>query len=141
MEKICPKCAADPTAHSFKKVSEKGGIVLFYTHPSKAKHYKDYEGILSHIDNTIALIGNKQWKCVIDGEGFDLKHATEVKLGHALFKLFTTKYGSTVHEIVIINPTWHMEGLIKLASSVMSKEMYAKVKVLDDRPRSILEFM
>jgi hypothetical protein len=34
-----------------------------------------------------------------------------------------------------------MEGLIKLASMAMTKEMFAKVKIMDDRKRSILEFI
>ena len=141
MEKICPKCAADPTSHSFKKISEKGGVVLFYTHPAKAKLYDDKDGILSHVDNMIATIGNKPWKCIIDGDGFDLKHASEVQLGNALFKLLTIKHGATVQEIVVINPSWHIEGMVKVASMTMTKEMFARVKVLDDRKRSVLEFL
>jgi len=141
MDKICPTCAADPTSHSFKKVSEKGGIVTFYTHPSKARLYDDKDGILAHVSNMIASIGPKPWKCIIDGDGFDLKHAAEIQLGNALFKMLTTTYGTTFQEIIVINPTWHIEGMIKLASMAMSKEMYAKVKVLDDRKRSILEFI
>jgi len=141
MDKICPKCAADPSSHSFKKVSEKGGIVTFYMHPSKAKLYDDRDGILLHVNNTIALIGQKPWRCIIDGDGFDMKHAAEVQLGNALFKMLTTTYGSTFQELIVINPSWHVEGMIKLASVAMSKEMYSKVKVMDDRKRSILEFI
>jgi len=141
MDKICPKCAADPTSHSFKKVSEKGGMVTFYMHPSKARLYDDKDGILAHVSNMIASIEPKPWKCIIDGDGFDMKHAAEIQLGNSLFKMLTTTYGATFQEIIVINPTWHIEGMIKLASVAMSKEMYAKVKVLDDRKRSILEFI
>lgn len=141
MEKICPTCVADPTSHSFKKVSEKGGLVIFYMHPSKAKLYNDTDGILRHVDNMIQSIGNKPWRCIIDGDGFDVKHAAEIKLGNALFQLLTNKYGSTFQDITVINPTWHIEGMIKLASMAMKAEMYAKVKVLKDRKRSILEFI
>lgn len=141
MEKICPKCAADPTSHSFKKVADKNGVVIFYTHPSKAKLYDDMDGILAHVNNMLLSIGNRPWKCIIDGDGFDMKHAAEIQIGRALFNLLTTKYGSTVQEITVINPTWAMEGLVKLASIAMTKEMFAKVKVMDDRKRSILEFI
>ena len=141
MEKICPTCAADPTSHSFKKVSEKGGLVTFFMHPSKAKLYNDMDGILKHVDNMIMSIGNKPWRCVIDGDGFDVKHAAEIKLGNALFLLLTNKYGPTFQEITVINPTWHIEGMIKLASVAMKEEMFARVKVLKDRKRSILEFI
>ena len=99
------------------------------------------DGILSHVNNMFTTIGNKPWKCIIDGDGFDMKHAAEIKIGRALFELFSTKYGSTFQEITVINPTWAMEGLIKLASIAMSKEMFTKVKIMDDRKRSILEFI
>ena len=141
MDKICPKCAADPTSHSFKKVAEKGGVVLFYMHPARAKLYDDREGILAHVSNMITSIGSKPWKCVIDGDGFDMKHAAEIQLGNALFKMLTTIHGATFQEIIVINPTWHIEGMIKLASMAMPKEMFTRVKVLDDRKRSILEFI
>jgi len=141
MEKICPTCAADPTSHSFKKVSEKGGLVIFYMHPSKAKRYDDMEGILRHVDNMIMSIGNKPWRCIIDGDGFDVKHAAEIRLGSALFTLLTTKYGATFQEITVINPTWHINNMIRLASVVMSPIMFTRVKILDDRKRSILEFI
>lgn len=141
MDKICPTCAADPTSHSFKKVAEKGGVVLFYMHPGRAKRYDDREGILAHVSNMVASIGPKPWRCVIDGDGFDVKHAAEIQLGRELFKMLTTTHGATFQEILVINPTWHIEGLIKLASLAMSKEMFARVKVLDDRKRSILEFI
>jgi len=141
MDKICPKCAADPTSHSFKKVAEKGGVVTFFTQPARAKLYDDKDGILTHISNMIVSIGNKPWKCIIDGDGFDVKHAAEIQLGQALFKLLTTTYGATFQEIIVINPTWHIEGMIKLVSMTMTKEMFSKIKVLDDRKRSILEFI
>jgi hypothetical protein len=141
MEKICPKCAADPTSHSFKKVADKNGVVLFYTQPSKSKLYDDMDGLVLHVNNMFTSIGNKPWKCVIDGDGFDMKHAAEIIVGRALFNRLTTKYAATFQEIVVINPTWAIEGLIKLASMAMTKEMFAKVKIMDDRKRSILEFI
>ena len=105
MDKICPTCAADPTSHSFKKVAEKAGITIYYSHPSKAKRYDDSDGILKHVDNLLALNGNKRWSCILDGDGFDLKHAAEVSTGVGLMKLLMTKYGATMEEFKIINPT------------------------------------
>jgi CRAL/TRIO domain len=141
MDKICPKCAADPTSHSFKKISEKGGIVTFYSQPSKAKLYDDLEGIINHVDNMMASIGNKPWTCIVDGDGFDLKHAAEIKIGNALFKILLSKYAATFQGMKVINPTWHIQGMIKLASLAMKPEMFAKVKILEDRKYSVLEFI
>jgi hypothetical protein len=141
MERICPKCAKDPLCHSFKKVADKNGLIIFFTHPSKSKLYDDSDGMIAHVDNMITAIGNKKWSCVIDGTGFDLKHAAEISMGQRMFDLFMKKHAATVHEIHIINPTWHIEGILKLVKSSMKPEMFAKVKVMDDRPRSVLEYI
>lgn len=141
MDRICPTCAKDPSSHSFKKVADKNGVILFLTQPAKAKRYDDADGLILHVDNTITSIGNKKWSCIIDGTGFDLKHAAEVSVGQRLFDLFMKKHAATVHDIKIINPTWHMEGILKLAKATMKPEMYAKITIMDDRPRSVLEFL
>jgi len=140
MEKICPRCAVDPTAHSFKKVADKQGGILFIAHPAKAKHYDDVEGMLQHVDRMLASIGARKWSCVLDGDGFDLKHAKEITLGKSLFELFMKKYSANVQNIHVINPTWHLEGIIKLAKMTLPAEMFEKIKVMDDRKRSVMEF-
>jgi hypothetical protein len=140
MHAICPTCAADPTAHSFKKVADKQGVVLFYAHPSKAKRYDDHDGTIQHVDRMLASIGSRKWSCVLDGDGFDLKLAKQLDLGHALFKLFLEKYVGTVQHIHIINPTWHLNSVVALAKTMLAPEVFAKIQVLDDRKRSVMEF-
>jgi len=142
MEKICTKCAKDPASHSFKKVNEKNGVTLYFTQPAKARQYDDTEGILSHVDSALAANGNKKWRCIIDGAGFDVKHAMEVKTGMGLVSLLTEKYGPTMHEIKIINPTWHITGVLRLAESFMDATLLSRIHLLDDnKPHSVLEFM
>lgn len=141
MNKICPKCAADPTSHSFKKVSDKGGITIYYSHPSKAKLYDDFEGILSHVDNMLTLQGKKPWLCILDGDGFDVKHAAQVRIGVALMDLMMNKYGATMKEFKVINPTWHIHGQVTVAKMTLTSELFTKIVVLDDRKHSILEFI
>jgi hypothetical protein len=141
MNKICPTCAVDPTSHSFKKISEKNGIVTYYTQPSEAIMYEDREGILSHVDNALALLGDKKWICIINGDGFEAKHALEAQTGIGLLNLMTKKYGAHLQEIKIINPTWHIKGVYKLAKPFLDDEMMSKVKMLKDRVYSVLEFI
>ena len=141
MDKICPKCAIDPTSHSFKKVAEKGGVTIYFSQPSTAKLYEDTDGILSHVDNMLALNGTKPWSCILDWKGFDLKHAVEVKTGVGLIRLLMEKYGNTLVEFKVINPSWHINGMVKLASAALQPAMFAKIKVLEDRKYSVLEFI
>jgi hypothetical protein len=141
MEKICPTCAKDPNSHSFKKLTEKNGVLIFYTKPAKATMYKDRDGILSHINNVLATLGSKQCRVIIDGDGFDVAHALEMDTGIGLIKLITEKYVANVKEVVIINPTWHIKGVIKLGLELLDDPTKSRVKVLDDRTRSVLEFL
>ena len=55
MQNICLTCAEDPTSHSFSKLCVLDNVSIYYTKPSAASKYSDSEGILTHIDNTLAL--------------------------------------------------------------------------------------
>jgi hypothetical protein len=140
MEKICEKCMMDPGCHSFKKISEKNGIHIFYTNPTKAKLYDDTDGILKHYDNALKSIGNNKWIWIFDSEGFDLKHAMEVKSGIGIANL-TVKYGQNLQEIKIINPTWHIKTMIGAVWPFLNDVTKQKIKILKDRYYSILEFI
>jgi len=141
MNSICPKCAVDPTSHSFKKVAEKNGVTLYYTHPSKSKLYDDKEGILNHIDNMLMLQKGKPWSLILDGDGYDVRHAAQVDIGVSLMDLMMQKHGANMKEFTIINPTWHIHAQLKVASMKLSRELFAKIVVLEDRKRSVLEFL
>ncbi len=141
METICSKCAMDPTSHSFKKLTEKNGVSIYYTNPTKAKLYKDTDGILSHYDNALAQVGNKKWIWIFDSDGFDLKHALEVKTGSGIAKLLTDKYADNLVEVKIINPTWHIKSMMTVVWPFLSESTKNKVKILADRYYSVLEFV
>ena len=141
MSAICQICAADPMAHSFKKVAEKRGTIVYYSKPSQAKRYDDTEGILEHIDKTMALYQGKKWVCIIDCDGFDAKYTLEIKTGMGIVDLLMNKYVDTMVEVKVINPTIYVSGLMKVITTMVSEEKTSKITVLDDRPYSILQFI
>ena len=141
MATICSKCEMDPTSHSFKKLSEKNGVSVYYTNPTKAKLYTDTVGILSHYDNALKQVGNKKWVWIFDSEGFDLKHALEVKTGSGIAKLLTDKYADNLVEVKIINPTWHIKSMLTVVWPFLTDSTKNKVKILGDRYYSVLEFV
>lgn len=141
MESICMKCMMDPTSHSFKKISEKNGICTYYTNPSKAKLYTDTDGILSHYENALKQIGDKKWVWIFDSDGFDLKHALEVKSGIGIAKLLTDKYAESLQEIKIINPTWHIRTMLLTVWPFLNKKTCDKITILKDRYYSVVEFL
>ena len=141
MERICKKCASDPMSHSFKRLTERSGVLIYYSHPAAAKLYDDTEGILQHIDHRLALHGNRKWSCIFDGDGFDIKHAMQLQMGMGLVQLLSEKYGETLQEIKVINPTWHISGMLKILSSMINSKLFAKIKMIDDRKYSVLEFL
>ena len=140
MDKICKICASDPDSHSFKKISEKRGITIFYTKPSNAKLYKDTDGILLHLENVLAQLNNKKWVLILDGDGFDIRHATEISTGRGILEIFN-KYKDTMVELKIINPSWHIKWALKLADSEFTDEFRAKITLLDDRMYSVVQFL
>ncbi len=141
MNNICEKCMVDPTCHSFKKLSEKDGVILYYTNPTKAKLYRDTDGILSHYDKALNTVGDKKWIWIFDSEGFDLKHALEVQTGIGIAKLITGKYGQNLQEIKIINPTWHIKSMLLAVWPFLNKTTKQKINIMSDRPYSVLEFI
>ena len=141
METICIKCTMDPNSHSFKKISEKNGICIYYTKPINSKLYTDTDGILSHYDNALKQIGDKKWSWIFDSDGFDLKHAMEVKTGTGIAKLLTEKYADNLLEIKIINPTWHIRTMLTAVWPFLSQTTCDKIRILKDRYYSVLEFV
>lgn len=141
METICIKCTMDPSSHSFKKISEKNGVCIYYTNPTKSKLYTDTDGIISHYDNALKQIGDKKWVWIFDSEGFDLKHALEVKTGTGIAKLLTDTYADNLLEIKIINPTWHIRTMLTAVWPFLSQTTRDKIRILKDRYYSVLEFV
>ena len=141
METIFIKCTMDPTSHSFKKISEKDGVCTYYTKPINSKLYTDTDGILSHYDNALKQIGDKKWIWIFDSDGFDLKHAMEVKTGSGIAKLLTEKYADNLLEIKIINPTWHIRTMLTAVWPFLSQTTRDKIRILKDRYYSVLEFV
>ena len=130
----------DPTSHSFRKISEKNGVLTFYTNPTKARLYDDTDGILKHYDYALKSVGDSKWIWIFDSEGFDLKHALEVATGIGIAKL-TVKYGSNLQEIKIINPTWHIKTMLGAVWPFLNDRTKQKINIMGDRVYSILEFI
>jgi hypothetical protein len=136
----CKRCK-DPASYSFKKISDKNGQCIFYSNPAKAKIFKEHEGLLEHFEHMAAQNANKKWKWIFDGEGFDTDHMFEMEAGIALLKIFTEKYRNQLQEVIIINPSVHVKILVKLLGRFVDEDFQTKMKMLDDRTYSVLEFL
>ena len=141
MEKICAICAKDPTAHSFKKIADKNGVVTFYTKPSTATQYSDSENTLKHIEKYLQSIGQKRWIWLFDSDGFDAKHAMELGMARSILDLIQNKYNNQLDQIIFINNSWHIKAVIKAGSIALNDSLQSKIKMLDDRVYSVLEFL
>jgi hypothetical protein len=127
--------------YAFRKVAEKEGITLFYSHPSKSDHNKNPAEFISEMDGTLKTLHGKRWKWIIDAEGFDLKHALGIESGMELAKLLTDKYGESLVEIKFINPTWNLRSLINLIWPFLTSSLKLKIHLLGDKAHSILEYI
>ena len=134
----------DQSNYSFKKISDKNGVVTYYTNPSKGITYTDSNQILEHYNAAFATIGNKKWNWIFDSEGFSLSLVLESQQGTGITgiaNLLMGKYGDSLLEIKIINPTWHIKTLLAAMWPFLNKQLKKKIKILDDRAYSVVEFV
>ena len=106
MQYTCPLCKILPSSHSLTKVSEKKGIIYYYTCPSQAILYYDVNGIINHYDGVLSEIPeNKDWVWIFDSLDFGIIHAMQTNVAIELAKLISNKFYKNLKKIIIINPT------------------------------------
>lgn len=137
----CPLCTADPSTFVFRKVAEKSTHSVYYTHPSKVKTEYSAEQIIGHYTHRLQEKGPKPWIWVVDGSQFDTDHIMDLTTGMGIAELLKGAHSETLLEVNIINPTIHLKVLRKVVQPFMEDTLKAKMVVLDDRPRSVLEFL
>lgn len=124
MQYICPICKLLPSSHSLTKVSEKKGIIYYYTCPSKATLYYDVKGIINHYDGVLSEIPeNKEWIWIFDSLDFGLTHAMETNVAIELTKLVSNKFSKNLKKIIIINPTLYTTIIHKLIMPFLNKKV------------------
>ena len=131
----------DQSNYSFKKLSDKNGVVTYYTNPTKGIQYTDNKQVIDHYNTALAAIGKKKWIWIFDSEGFSLSYALEVQTGAGIADILMGKYGEYLEQIKIINPTWHIRTLLTAMWPFLNNQLKQKIKILDDRAYSILEFI
>jgi len=133
----------DSSSYSFKKLHERNGITTYYTKPSKIDEYQDADAdqVLKDYNDMLDHLGNHKWAWIIDGDGFEIKYALEMKTGRGIASLLSGKHGHHLQEIKVINPTLCIRILLKAAMPFLPDTIRKKVKVLTDRYYSLLEFL
>jgi len=110
MPYICPLCRLVPSSHSLTKMSEKNGIIYYYTCPSQAILYYDVTGIVNHYDGVLSeMPENKEWVWIFDSAGFTFRHARQTNVAVELAKLISNKFSKRLKKIIIINPTFYIK--------------------------------
>lgn len=137
----CSICSSDPNTFVLRKVGEKPTYVTFYTHPSKVKVQPQSEEIIHHYRHRLEEKGTKPWIWIFDGAQFDTDHIMELRTGQGIAELLKGVHGESLLEIKVINPTIHLKVLLKVIQPLMEEGLRAKLSILDDRPRSVLEFL
>lgn len=137
----CPICASDPSTFVFRKVAEKPTHSVYYTHPSKIKTEYPADHIIAHYTHRLQEKGQKPWIWIFDGSQFDTDHIMELNTGVGIAELMKGLHTETLLEIRIINPTIHLKVLLKVIQPFMEEALKAKLNVMDDKIRSVLEFL
>lgn len=131
----------DNKNYMFGKISEKNGIAVYYTNPKKAKVNKNTGSILEHYTTALSTIGEREWKWIFDGEGFDISYVLNSQAGTRIANCLKGTCGDNLQEIKIINPTWHIKTIINALWPFLNNNIKQKITYLDDRVYSVLEFI
>ena len=120
----CSICREVPGSHSFVKLSEENGVSCYYTCPAKASRYDDLEGIDNHYRLELSKLGGKSWIWVLDGEGLEMRHALELRVGIGIAKILE-EYG--VERIYVINRSVYVEIIRIGLWLLLSEELKSKI--------------
>lgn len=112
MSYICPVCAENPQNHSFTRMNDASGVAVFYSCPGQALKYKSDQGIIEHMDGMLRELDGKPWRVILDGNGFRKKHAMQVNLAISIIRLLTNHYGTSLQQILVINPSRYIHAII-----------------------------
>jgi hypothetical protein len=134
----CPICKVMPSSHSLSKVMDKGGILYYYTCPSKAIMYNDVQGIINHYNGVLGDIPeNKNWVWIFDSLDFGFVHALQTSVAIEVARLIS-KFSKNLKKIIIINPTMYTTLTHKLVLPFLNHkvkeiiEMNHELKCVDD---------
>jgi hypothetical protein len=110
-------------------MTEKKGVIYYYTCPSQAILYYDATGIVNHYDGVLSeMPENKEWVWIFDSLGFSIMHAMQTNVAIELAKLISNKFSKNLKKIIIINPTFYITMTHKLL-----------IPFLNDKVRDIIE--
>ncbi len=126
MSYVCPLCSIDPSNHSLVKYKEipLRDIIYYYSCPSQAKLYFDYEGIINHYTGVLNEIPkNKKWIWIFDSKDFGFKHFIQTDVGIELAKLISSKFSDNLEKIIIINPTLYISATYKILHPFLDKRV------------------
>ena len=120
----CPLCKLVPFSHSLVKISDKKGVIYYYTRPSQAILYYDVKSIISHYDGVLSEIPeSKEWIWIFDSLGFSFIHAIQIKVATELTKLISNKFSKNLKKIVIINPAFYIKTTLKVVMPFLNDKL------------------
>jgi hypothetical protein len=124
MSYICPLCKLLPSSHSLTRLSEKKGVIYYYTCPSQAILYYDVIGIINHYDGILSeMPENKEWVWIFDSLGFSFIHAIQTNVAIELAKLISNKFSKNLKKIIIINPTFYIKATHKMIMPFLNNKV------------------
>ncbi len=130
MSYVCQICKLLPSSHSLTKMTEKKGIIYYYTCPSQAILYYDVQGIINHYDGVLSEIpANKEWVWIFDSLDFSIMHAMQTNVAIQLAKLISSKFSKNLKKIIIINPTFYIAITHKMIINFLNNKVKDLIEI------------
>lgn len=129
MKFLCPICEENDTNYLFKKLNIIYEIYIFYSYPNVVTKYHNHSEILNHFRGMLNEIDHAsiKWKWVFNSKDFKLKYAIRIKTAISIARLIS-EIKADLHEIIIMNPTWHINYILKIVTPFLKKDIREKIK-------------
>jgi hypothetical protein len=137
MMQICPKCAVNPKAHSFKIVKSDISKTVFFTCPGDAEDYADSDAILVHYENMLKLNGDKDFVWVFDCDRLDIKHSLEINTAKRVGTLMSEKYVNNIKQIYILNSNFVLNIILNIIWPFLHDNIKDLIITVDELPFKI----
>ena len=136
----CVACQADPSTHSFERITRHGPISVFYTSFKHTKDYSNASAILAHITGELDRIDlSGGWGWILDCKYMAMKHIVQMQVCIGIIRFLQSKYNGTLRFLYVVNGGSVMSTALTACYPFLSKEFIKRIYKLQGTPLELFE--
>jgi len=100
----CVACQADPSTHSFERITRHGPISVFYTSFQHTKDYSNATAIIHHIRGELDRVDlSGGWGWIMNCKHMSMKHIVQMQVCMGIIRFLQSEYNGSLQFLYIVN--------------------------------------